>query len=142
MSRCELLSHFYFKKQISITAQTKMFGNWRQIISIKDAEYCALMKDPSSVVAKFIMQWEPYAQGFIRQCPYEIGPLKIYNFTDTLYQQLDKLDRKGGQLPVDFNQRIAEGQFRVRIKLNTKDDRNALDVTIAMSINFRQAEGF
>jgi len=130
------------KINISISADTKMFGNWRQIVSIKDADYCAFMKDKYSQVRRFIMQWKDYLQGILHDCPYENGQIRIYNYTDTYQQQLEELDRKSGKLPADFHRDVYKGEFRLKLQLNSIEDPNGIKLMIQAIVNFRQADGF
>jgi len=130
------------KVTASLSLETKMFGNWRQIVNIKDADYCAFRKDANAPVTKYVMQWQSYMQGTLRQCPLEIGPFRIYNFTDTYNQQMDELDRKGGKLPSEFYKNIFKGEFRLRLQFSTKDDPNVLKIMLQIVHRFRQADGF
>jgi len=120
----------------------KFFGNWRQIVDIKHADYCSFMKDPNLPITKFVLQYQNFMQRNMHECPYEIGPLKMFNFTDTYHQKMSELDRKGHELPDGFFNTNFKGDFRVKLNMRTSDDDNVFNITLVYALSYRNADRF
>jgi len=88
------------------------------------------------------MQFQNYFQGALHECPYEVGPVRIVNFTDTYGQHMDELDKKGQLTPADIREYALRGDFRVKLSIGTPNDPRAYDLMMVLSINFRQADTF
>jgi len=100
------------------------------------------MRDKNSAVTKFVLQFEPYFQGNLHECPFEIGPIRIYNYTDTHHQEMDELDRKGVELPDGFFNFNFRGDVRLKVNLWTFDDDNVFNITLVYVVNYRKADRF
>jgi len=128
-------------QKVTLSAEYKIFGNWRQIISFKDVEYCSAWNNPNSAIAKLFENHVHSLQGLIHKCPY-VGPFGIYNFTDQHWVDMDKLDKKGGKLPDLFHGTIFKGDMRLKLKLKTDYDQKVLDFMLAYTLSFRNADTF
>jgi len=82
------------------------------------------------------MQWKNYMQGTMHECPYEIGPLRIYNYTDTYHQQMDALASKQSRKQKAQQKRF-KGDIRIQIKFSTEEDPNVLDFALDATVNQR-----
>jgi len=119
----------------------KFFGNWRQVISINDVDYCKEMKNPESTLAKLIASEAGNLQNIAHPCPYLPGPLRISNFTNGHFAMLDKLD-DSGKYKDDGGQWYFKGDMRLTLKLSTANDPKALNLMLAYTLSFRNADSF
>jgi len=120
-----------------------MFGNWRQIISLNDIEYCSAVKDPNSAMSKIVANVKNSFQGLIHKCPYNIGPLRLHNFTDSWAQKVAERDTMDGKkFTKEFSDLVYNGDMRIKLKLRNKADPNILDFMLALTISYRNAATF
>jgi len=127
---------------VTASAEYKFFGNWRQIISYKDIEYCSERNDPNSAITRIVEHDLPWIDYALHKCPYLVGPIGIYNYTDQYWVEMDKMDKKGEKLPASFRRNIFKGDMRAKVKLRTDDDPKVLDLLIAYTLSFRNADTF
>jgi len=100
------------------------------------------MRDPNSAVSKVAAIFVEHMQGIIHQCPYEIGPLRVYNFTETFMQAMDKLDKSEQNLTDVFKGIVYNADIRQKLKLRTDDDPDAYSFMNAYTMKFRRAGFF
>jgi len=127
---------------VNVSVETKFFGNWRQLADLKNLDYCSLYKDKNSPITNFVSKLEGYYQGAVHNCPYEIGPVRIVNYTDTFAQKMDNLDKKGQLTPADVRDYAMRGDFRLKFTLGTYKDPQAFDFMMVFSMTYRQADTF
>jgi len=121
----------------------KFFGNWRPLFNVKDAEYCSAMRDPNSAMAKIASYYVPNLKHFVHACPYEIGPLRITNFTNQYQADAERFDKGADEtIPVYFRAEVYKGDFRLKAKLRSDKDDNIFDFMLAFSLSFRNAPDF
>jgi len=112
------------------------------LVNVKDVEYCDTVKDRKSAASKIIETVEDHMQGMVHDCPYLPGQLRMYNFTNNYLAHIDEMDKKGERLPSFWNQWFFKGDIRIKLKLKTDDDANVLDLLVAYTMNFRNADTF
>jgi len=117
-------------------------GNYREIVNLKNIEFCSEMRNPNSAGAKIFVMFQHTLQGVFHQCPYLIGPLRITNFTDSFMVEIDKLDKGDEKLTKEFHLGAFRGDMRVKIKFTTDEDPNVLDLMIAYTVKLRRAPSF
>jgi len=120
----------------------KFFGNYREVINLRDVEYCDALRDPESAAAKVVKAIEAQMQGMLHKCPYLPGPLRMTNFTDGYQIHVDNLDKSSGNMTKDFKKTIYKGDMRLTMKLSTDDDKKGLDLMVAYTLSFRNADTF
>jgi len=123
-----------------LIVEYKFFGNWREVINIKNVEYCSAMKDSDSAAAKIVEAFGSLLQGALHDCPYEIGPIRIYNFTNPYMDEIDALDKSGKK--ISGHDWFFKGDSRIMFKVRTDDDPKVLDLLLAITTSFRNAESF
>jgi len=129
---------------LSLSTEVKLFGNYRQVINVRDIEFCSALNDPNSVLSKIVESYGHFLQGVIHKCPYEISRIGIYNFTDVKTEQIDKWANaeQGIKLPKDLQVMAYKGDWRLKLKLATDDDPIGFDLMLLFTINFRNLDSF
>jgi len=129
-----------YHQQISLSAEYKLFGNWRQMYQSNSEPFCAGMNNSEAGVAKVAEMFAPTMQGILHKCPYRSGSYRIANYTDPFIAQMDKLDKEGKN--VAELGAIFKGDMRLKLKIITANDPNVLDFMIAYTLKFRQGNAF
>jgi len=124
-----------------LIAEYKIFGNYREIVNLKDIEYCSAMRDPNSAGSKLVLMFHHLCQGMVHPCPYRVGPLRISNFSDPFQAEMDNIDASVN-LTDSFNKLAYRGDVRIKIQLKADDDPKLADFMLAYTIKFRRASSF